>query len=121
MVKPLKDGYKDHVKAGAKSKIILDYTVTSASVHDSNEIPKLVKDGDKIVYADSAYKGKEKDICESIEKVFCEKGYRGKPLTELQKLGNKIKSSIRCRIEHISHWRTRWMDSILARKTTGDI
>jgi len=45
----------------------------------------------------------EKDICESVEKVFCEKGYRGKPLTELQKLGNKIKSSIRCRIEHISH------------------
>ena len=96
-------GYKDHVKADTKSKIILDYTVTSASVHDSNEIPKLVKEGDKIVYADSAYKGKEKDICESVEKVFCEKGYRGKPLTELQKLGNKIKSSIRCRIEHISH------------------
>ena len=33
-------GYKDHVKADAKSKIILDYTVISASVHDSNEIPK---------------------------------------------------------------------------------
>ena len=103
-------GYKDHVKADAKSKIILDYTVISASVHDSNEISKLVKDGDKVVYADSAYKGKEKDICESVEKVFCEKGYRGKPLTELQKLGNKIKSSIRCRIEHIFGFMTNSMN-----------
>ena len=40
-------GYKDHIKADVKSKIILDYTVTSASVHDSNEISKLVKEGKK--------------------------------------------------------------------------
>lgn len=108
-------GYKNHVKADVKSKVILDYTVTSASVHDSNEISKLVKEEDRIVYADSAYKGKEKDISEDVEKVFCEKGYRGKPLTELQKLGNKIKSRIRARIEHIFGFMTNSMNAFKIR------
>ena len=107
-------GYKDHIKADVKSKIMLDYTVTSASVHDSNEISKLVKEEDKIVYADSAYKGKEKHS-EDVEKVFCEKGYRGKPLTELQKLGNKIKSRIRARIEHIFGFMTNSMNALKIR------
>lgn len=30
-------GYKDHVKVDADSKLIMDYAVTPANVHDSNE------------------------------------------------------------------------------------
>ena len=33
--------------------------------------------------------------------MICEKGYRNKPLTEQQKAMNKIKSSVRCRVEHV--------------------
>lgn len=45
-------GYKNHGKADSKSKLVVDYTVTSASVYDSNEFKNLVKSGDKVVYAD---------------------------------------------------------------------
>jgi HEPN domain-containing protein len=35
-------GYKDHVKADKDNKLIVDYTVTDASVHDSQELRNLV-------------------------------------------------------------------------------
>jgi IS5 family transposase len=50
-------GYKNHAKGDAKSKIITEYTVTDASVHDSNETDKLLNENDRgePLYADSAY------------------------------------------------------------------
>ena len=36
-----------------------------------------------------------------LKDEICEKGYRGKPLTDEQKQNNRIKSKDRCRIEHI--------------------
>ena len=36
-------GYKDHVKVDADSKLILDYAVTPANVHDSNEFENFRK------------------------------------------------------------------------------
>ena len=94
-------GYKDHVKADIKSKLITGYTVTSAAVHDSNELKNLVKKNDGKVYADSAYVGKGKELPEDVELIVCEKGYRNHPLTEEQKKNNRMKSRTRCRIEHI--------------------
>jgi len=35
-------GYKDHVKVDKDSKVIVDYTITDASVHDSQELENLV-------------------------------------------------------------------------------
>jgi IS5 family transposase len=35
-------GYKDHVKVDNKSKIIVDFTVTSANVHDINEFEGIL-------------------------------------------------------------------------------
>lgn len=97
-------GYKDHVKAGAKTKLIEDYVVTDASVHDSQAVEDLVKEGDGQLHADSAYTGKpiEKVLAEKkIESKIHEKGYRNRPLTEKQKISNREKSKIRVRIEHI--------------------
>ena len=74
-------GYKNHVKADAKTKIITKYTVTTASVHDSNEFKNLVDKGDKKVWADSGYVGKEDEFPEDVRKdvkfIICEKGTRG--------------------------------------------
>ena len=108
-------GYKNHVKADVGSKLIKDYTVTPASVHDSVELSKLVKSVDKIVYADAGYVGKEAELPDDVEAVICEKGYRNHPLTDLQKLANKIKSSIRCRIEHIFGFMTNSMHGLFLR------
>ena len=99
-------GYKDHVKVDRDSKMIVDFTVTDASVHDSQEILELIDEKDKEVYADSAYVGEElhKKIIEKNPKVrlsINEKSYRNNPLTDEQKASNKIKSKIRARVEHV--------------------
>jgi IS5 family transposase len=52
-------GYKDHAKVDADSKLITDYAVTDASIHDSQCFVELLDARkDKVVYADSAYSGK---------------------------------------------------------------
>ena len=49
-------GYKNHVKVDSKSKIIKSYTVTSANVHDSQELEGLLdsRHAGQAIYADSA-------------------------------------------------------------------
>ena len=44
-------GYKDHVKADADSKLITEYSVTSACVHDSQEFIALLDENDRTIYA----------------------------------------------------------------------
>jgi len=99
-------GYKDHVKSDAKSKLIDTYTVTDASVHDSQETEPLLSEEDKgqSLHADSAYSGEP--VAQVVEKKeminqIHEKGYRNTPLTDEQKENNKVKSKTRARVEHI--------------------
>ena len=99
-------GYKDHIKADGKSKLIDSYTVTDAGVHDSQEAENLLEEQDKGqgLHADSAYSGQPvKEIVEDYEMKnhIHEKGYRNNPLTEEQKQSNHIKSKTRARVEHI--------------------
>lgn len=99
-------GYKDHIKADEKSKLIDSYSVTDASVHDSQETENLLEEEDKGqgLHADSAYSGQTvKDIVEDYEMKnhIHEKGYRNNPLTEEQKQSNHLKSKTRARVEHI--------------------
>lgn len=99
-------GYKNHAKVDTKSKFINTFVVTSASVHDSQATDGLLTEKDKgqELYADSAYTGEiqEKTIAKHkmINKVH-EKGYKNKPLTELQKKNNTEKSKTRARVEHV--------------------
>jgi IS5 family transposase len=111
-------GYKDHVKVDKDSKVIVAYTVTDASVHDSQELENLVdKKEDKSLFADSAYKGEEIEKClgKKMENNIIEKGYRNKPLTEEQKERNRAKSKIRCRIEHVFGYMTNSFKGISIR------
>jgi IS5 family transposase len=99
-------GYKNHVRADAESVIITDYTVSDASVHDSQEFSNLINE-EKLagsLFADSAYKSAKTDQTLDdlgIENFVHEKGSRNKPLNELHKELNRLKSQIRCKIEHI--------------------
>jgi len=99
-------GYKNHVKSDAKTKLIEEFEVTDASVHDSQTIENLLTEKDKgqPVYADSAYTGEAQEIVYEKKKIvnkINEKGYRNKPLTDEQKAHNKEKSKTRARVEHI--------------------
>jgi IS5 family transposase len=113
-------GYKNHVKVDKTSKLIISYSVTDASVHDSREIAGLVDDKDKVLYADSAYVGKElheaiREKNQDIELNIHEKGYRNHPLTEEQKLSNREKSRIRARVEHVFGHMTQVMHGLYVR------
>jgi IS5 family transposase len=106
-------GYKNHIAADRKRKFIINYDVTSAEVHDSQPFFKVLgkpRNGNEPVWGDSAYRSEENEK-ELAKKGFLskihEKGYRGRPLTERQKLRNTIKSRTRARVEHIFgsiHW-----------------
>ena len=113
-------GYKDHVKCDKDSKIITDFTVTDASVHDSQELINLVNKDDKTVDLDSGYTGKDiaeeiQKECPDIELNVCARAYRNRPLTDEEKAINEIISRRRCRIEHIFGYMTRFMGGLTLR------
>jgi transposase, IS5 family len=99
-------GYKNHIKIDNGSKIITEYQVTTASIHDSEALKCLLDRSDrgKPFYGDSAYVG---EACEKLIKKFkmknhvIQKAYRNKPLTEEQKQTNHKNSKVRVRVEHI--------------------
>jgi len=99
-------GYKDHVKVDRDSKMIVTYSVTDASVHDSREVIRLLDKKDRKVNLDSAYVGDAlhqaiRQKCPKVKLIVNEKGYRNKPLTEEQKVNNREKSRVRARVEHV--------------------
>ena len=99
-------GYKNHINVDVEHKLIRDYDVTDASVHDSNVFEDLLdeKNSSRDVWADSAYRSQEK-LEELDQRGFREhlqrKGCRNIKLTEREKQGNYTRSKIRSRVEHI--------------------
>lgn len=99
-------GYKNHISIDAGHKFIRDYTVTPASVHDSRVFGDLLDETNtsKDVWADSAYRSDE-NLAELESRGYREhvqrKGCRYKRLTDREKQGNRTRSRIRCRIEHV--------------------
>ena len=59
------DGYKNHAAVDLKTKMIRDYKVTTAKIHDSQVCEELLPEGTEAVYADSAYMGKEREEAKS--------------------------------------------------------
>jgi len=113
-------GYKDHVNVDNASKIIVDYTVTSANVHDVNEFEGLISINDTEAWLDSAYASADhvariKEKYPNIVLHICEKGKKNQPLTEEQKESNREKSRVRARVEHIFGYITRFMGGITIR------
>jgi IS5 family transposase len=114
-------GYKDHVNVDEDSKIIRDYEVSPANVHDSQKLEEIViVGGEKAepsgvtesaesedtpkVYADKAYDSKKIDKFLSragFEPQICRKAKRGASLSESQKEENRKRSKIRARVEHV--------------------
>jgi IS5 family transposase len=99
-------GCKNQVKADILTKVVREYTVTDASIHNSQVMESLLngKDTGKSLFAGRAYIGVEKQGLikkYNLENYIHDKGFRNKPLTRIEKKLNRLKSSIRCRVEHI--------------------
>jgi len=113
-------GYKDHVKVDEKSKVIVDFSVTSASVHDVNEFEGIIDANDKEAWLDSAY-ASEDHVARIMEKYpgiilhICEKGKKNAPLTDEQKESNREKARVRARVEHVFGYMARFMGGITIR------
>jgi IS5 family transposase len=99
-------GYKNHINVDVKHKLIRDYEVTSASVHDSQVFEELLDEDNRSrdVWADSAYRSEEK-LRELKRRKYREhlqrKGCRHKQLTDRETRGNRTRSRIRSRVEHV--------------------
>lgn len=111
-------GYKDHIEVDKDTKIITNYEVTDASVHDSQVINDLIDENTKEVWADSAYKSEE--IEKDLESKGCkahinERAYRNKPLTKDQKESNREKSKVRAKVEHVFGFMTNSMNGLFNR------
>jgi len=97
-------GYKDHVKVDVADKLILGGVTTPANVHDSQPVQGLIKEGDRVVYADSAYSSAKiaSELADrQVEAQICEQGTRTAALTQEQRDSNREKSRVRSRVEHV--------------------
>lgn len=92
-------GYKDTVKVDLDSKIITDYAVAPANVHDATAAEGIFDEDDRVAYADAAYPSLA--LPAGVENQICEKAKRGHPLTEEQRKSNHQKAKKRCRVEHV--------------------
>jgi IS5 family transposase len=99
-------GYKNHINVDVKHKLIRDYEVTPASVHDSQVFEDLLDEDNssRDVWADSAYRSEDK-LKELKKRKYREhlqrKGCRHKKLTDREAQGNRTRSRIRSRVEHV--------------------
>ena len=97
-------GWKNHVKADLKTKLILTSSTTPASVHDSQVFTELLDDKDQAVLADSAYHSAEHEahlIKLNAQEFLMRKATRGQPLSEAEQQTNHTVSRMRVRVEHI--------------------
>lgn len=97
-------GYKAHIKADAKTKLVETIVVTPAATHDSQVIDELIDRGDGVVFGDGAYHNQEirkKLNRAGITDRTCEAARRNTPLTDQQRQWNRARSRTRSRVEHI--------------------
>ncbi len=113
-------GYKNHISVDVKHKLIRNFSVTSAEVHDSKVFSELLDPGNtsRDVWADSAYRS-QKHIDGLQETGYREhlqrKGSRNRKLTEWEKQGNHTRSKIRSRVEHIFGVQTQRAGNLILR------
>jgi IS5 family transposase len=99
-------GYKNHIDIDVAHKLIRGYEVTPASVHDSQVFEALLDEDNssRDVWADSAYRSEEKLQAlgkDGYREHLQRKGCKHKTLTEWEKRGNRTRSRIRSRVEHV--------------------
>ncbi len=99
-------GYKNHVNVDKKHKLIRQYAVTDAAVHDSQVLAELLLPTEvgRDIWADSAYRSTEIDTTLKAKRLRSKihyKGSRNKALTTQQQTWNRARSRIRARVEHV--------------------
>jgi IS5 family transposase len=99
-------GYKNHVNADARYKLIRSYDVTDASLHDSRKLEGLLNkaNASNNVYADSVYRAAEIEArlaAQGFNSRIHVRGSRSHALSTAKSAANRTKSRTRVRVEHV--------------------
>jgi len=113
-------GYKNHVNIDRRHKLVRRYQVTDAAVHDSQVVEDILDPDNTAsdVWADSAYRSAEieaKLAEKGLKSRIHRKGHRNKPLAEREIQGNKARSKVRARVEHVFGAQSNDMGGTLVR------
>lgn len=99
-------GYKNHISADKRYGFIRKYQVTDASCYDGKILPEILDKGNtaRVVWGDTAYRSIEN------EQILSNNGFtsrlhrkkpKGKPMPTRVRRGNREKSRIRAKVEHV--------------------
>ena len=97
---------ENHVSVDRRHKLIRRYEVTDAAVHDSRVL-EAVLDADNTasdVWADSAYRSaeaEEKLAGRGLRSRIHRRAHRNRPLSQREQQGNRTRSKVRARVEHV--------------------
>lgn len=99
-------GYKNHINADRKHKLIRKYVVTPANKGDSLVFDDLLDEGNtsKDCWADAAYYKEEREVDlkrRGYRSHINRKGQRNQPLCQRQQKANRTRSKVRSRVEHV--------------------
>ena len=113
-------GYKNHINVDRRHKLVRRYHVSDAAVHDSQVLDTILDQDNTAlgVWADSAYRSSEIEAAlrgKGLKSRIHRKGRRNKPLSEREKQGNKTRSSVRVRVEHVFGAQSNDMGGTLVR------
>ena len=111
-------GYKNHVNIDRRYKLVRRYDVTTASVHDSQVVDEILDPDNtaSTVWADSAYRSAEIEAKlreKGLKSRIHRKAHRSKPLSAREQQGNKTRSKVRARVEHVFGAQTNDMGGTL--------
>jgi len=96
-------GMKVHIGVDSQSGLVHSTSITSANVHDSQELPNLLHGSETRLYGDSAYIGQKevlKQVAPKAKDFTNKRASRNKPLTDAAKETNRRKSQVRAKVEH---------------------
>ena len=100
-------GFKAHIATDTRG-VITDYVFDTAKTHDTNHMDQLIEDESQAVYADSAYRDKQRKARLEAKGVFCgviERRVRGQDeLTLEQVRHNRSCAAVRAVVEHPFAW-----------------
>jgi len=113
-------GYKNHVNVDVAHKFIRHWSVTDAARHDSQVFTELIDEDNTCAdfYADSAYwsEGKLEVLDEwGLRPRIQRKGVRGRPLSKREQQGNRTRSRVRSRVEHVFGIQTQRAGCLIVR------
>src|SRR3977135_306008 len=99
-------GYKNHVNADAKHKLIRRYEVTDAAVHDSQKLDGLLTKGNTStdVFADSAYRSTKIEAqlrASGFKSRIHQRAARNHPLSDAQTRAHRAKSNLRASLADV--------------------